>query len=147
MKVILRDDVPNLGKSGEIVEVKGGFGRNHLIPRNLAVEATRKNLAQLDHEKRLIEDLQKKRRSKAEKLAAELGQLSLTITCQVGEQDKLFGSVTARDISDQLRKEGYDLSRKQIIMEESLKQLGVYNIPVKIGEGIDTELKVWLVRG
>ncbi len=105
MKVILRDDVSNLGKSGEIVEVKGGYGRNYLIPRNLAVEATRKNISRLEHEKRLIEDLQKKRRSKAEKLAADLAELSVTIPCQVGEQDKLFGSVTARDIADHQRKE------------------------------------------
>ncbi|MFO8056846.1 MAG: 50S ribosomal protein L9 [bacterium] len=146
MKVILREDVPNLGNSGDIVEVKGGYGRNYLIPRKLAVEATRKNVAQLEHEKRLIDDVKKKRRSKAEKLAVDLSQLSLTIPCQVGEQDKLFGSITSRDISDQLRKEGYDIDRKQIVMEESLKQLGVFNIPVKIEEGVQTELKVWLVR-
>jgi len=146
MKVILREDVENLGKNGEIVEVKKGYGRNYLIPRKLAVEATRKNLKQLDHEKRLISDLQKKKLGRMENLAEELQAHSCTILCQVGEQDKLFGAVTARDVADALRREGFDIDRRQIVLEDPLKQLGVYTVPVKLGEGVEAKLKVWLVR-
>jgi len=146
MKVILKEDMDNLGKSGDVVEVKDGYGRNFLIPRNLAVRATNKNMNQLDHEKKVIGDLQKRRRSDAEKMAEELGNHSCTILCQVGEQDKLFGSVTSRDIADQLRRDGFDVNRRQVQLDEPLKQLGVFTVPVKVGEGIEAELKVWLVR-
>lgn len=146
MKVILRQDVENLGKGGQIVEVKPGYGRNFLIPRGLAAVATKKNVKQLEHEKRIIGDVQKKNRTKAEQLAETLGNLSLTIFCQVGDQDKLFGSVTTRDIADHLRREGHDIDRRQIVLDEPLKQLGVFTVPVKLGEGVEAALKVWLVR-
>ncbi len=145
MKVVLKEDVANLGKSGEVVEVKKGFGRNFLIPRNMAVEASRKNLRQLEHEKRLIGDEQKKRLSKAERLKEELEAHSPAIQCQVGEQDRLFGAVTARDIADQLRRDGFNVDRKQIQLEEPLKQLGIFNVPVKVGEGLQATIKLWLV--
>lgn len=146
MKVILREDLENLGKSGDVVEVKDGYGRNYLIPRRLAVEASRKNLKQMEHEKRVIEDLQRKKLSRAEKLVEALEAHSCTVLCQVGEQDKLFGSVTSRDIADQLRRDGFEVDRHQIILDEPLKQLGVYTVPVKLGEGTEAKLKVWLVR-
>ena len=146
MKVILREDIDKVGKSGQIVEVKDGFGRNYLIPRGLAAVATRKNVSQLEHEKRIIGDGQKKKLGAAELLADKLANLSLTIFCQVGEQDKLFGAVTSRDIADQLRREGYEIDRRQIVLEDPLKQLGVFTVPVKLGEGIEVALKVWLVR-
>jgi len=146
MKVILREDIEKVGKSGQIVEVKDGFGRNYLIPRGLAAVATRKNVSHLEHEKRIIGDVQKKKRGTAELLADKLANLSLTIFCQVGEQDKLFGAVTSRDIADQLRREGHEIDRRQIVLEEPLKQLGVFTVPVKLGEGIEVALKVWLVR-
>jgi large subunit ribosomal protein L9 len=146
MKVILREDIEKVGKSGQIVEVKDGFGRNYLIPRGLAAVATRKNVSHLEHEKRIIGDVQKKKRGTAELLADKLANLSLTIFCQVGEQDKLFGAVTSRDIADQLRREGYEIDRRQIVLEDPLKQLGVFTVPVKLGEGIEVALKVWLVR-
>jgi len=146
MKVILREDVATLGKSGEVVQVKDGYGRNYLIPRRLAVEATNKNLKQLEHEKRLITDVQKKKRGKAEKLAGALAQYSCTIACQVGDQDKLFGAVTGRDIADQMRRDGFEVDRHQIVLEEPLKQLGAYTVPLKLGEGVESGLKVWLVK-
>ena len=146
MKVILHQDVDNLGKGGQVVEVKPGFGRNYLIPRGLAAMATNKNLKQIEHEKRIIGDVQKKQRTQAEQLADTLGKISLTIFCQVGDQDKLFGAVTSRDIADQLRREGHDIDRRQIVLEEPLKQLGVFTVPVKLGEGVEAALKVWLVR-
>ncbi len=146
MKVILREDVNNLGRSGDVVVVKDGYGRNFLIPRKLAVEATNKNLSQLEHEKRVIEDLQRKKRSKAEHVAAELEKHSCTIAVQAGEQDKLFGSVTAKDIADQLRRDGFEVDRRQVRLEESLRTLGVYTVPVKLEEDITANVKVWLVN-
>jgi large subunit ribosomal protein L9 len=146
MKVILREDVPSLGKSGDVVTVKNGYGRNFLLPRRLAVEATNKNLKQLEHEKRLINDVRKKKRGKAEKMADALAQYSCTIACQVGEQDKLFGAVTARDIADQMRRDGFEIDRHQVVLEEPLKQLGAYTVPLKLGEGVEASIKVWLVK-
>ena len=146
MKVILCEDMESLGKSGEVVEVKDGYGRNFLIPRRLAKEASRKNLKQLGHEKRLIADVQKKKRTQLEALVEDLQAHSCTVLCQVGEQDRLFGAVTSRDIADSLRREGFSIDRRQIVLEEPLKQLGVYTVPVKLGEGIEAMLKVWLVR-
>jgi large subunit ribosomal protein L9 len=101
---------------------------------------------QLDHEKRLIADSQKRKRTRAEEFAEVLSKHSCTILCQVGEMDRIFGAVTARDIADQLRRDGFDVDRRQIVLEEPLKQLGVYTVPVKLGEGVETEFKVWLVR-
>ncbi len=146
MKVILREDVESLGKSGAVVTVKDGYGRNYLIPKALAVEATRKNMKQLDHEKRVIGDLQKKKRGNAEKLALALGDHSCTIPCQAGEEDKIFGSVGRRDIAEQLRRDGFNVDRRQLLLEEPLKRLGVYTVPVRLEEGVEAEIKVWLVR-
>ncbi len=146
MKLILREDVQNLGKSGDVVQVKDGYGRNFLIPRNLAFLATRKNLASLEHEKRVISDAQKKKQGEAEQVAKALSEHSCTITCSAGEQDKLFGAVKRRDIADQLRRDGFDVDRRQIVLDEPLKQLGVFTVPIKLGEGVETEIKVWLVR-
>ncbi len=146
MKVILKADMDNLGKVGEVVEVKNGYGRNFLIPRNLAAEATKKSIKQLDHEKRLIDDLQNRTRRDAEKLAEKLEAHSCTIPCKVGESDKLFGSVGPRDIADALRREGFDVSRRQIKMDEPLKSLGVYTVNVKLESGLEAKLKVWLVN-
>jgi large subunit ribosomal protein L9 len=145
MKLILREDVANLGHSGEVVEVKDGYGRNFLIPKKLAVAATRKNLGRLEHEKRVIGDAQKQKLTKAQKQSEELAAHSLTILCQVGEQDKLFGAVTNKDIAEALRRDGFNLDRRQIALEEPLKQLGVYTVAVKLGEGVEAKLKVWLV--
>jgi large subunit ribosomal protein L9 len=146
MKVILKTDVSPLGKSGELVEVKPGYGRNYLIPHNLAVEATRKNVNQLDHEKRLIALQQHHQLADAEKLLQRLESYSCTIPCKVGEEDRLFGSVTARDIAETLHKDGYPVDKRDVQLEEPLKNLGVYTVPVRVGPKIEAKLKVWLVK-
>jgi len=146
MKVILKTDVSSLGKSGELVEVKPGYGRNYLIPRNLAVEATRKNVNQLDHEKRLIALQQNRQLADAEKLLQQIESHSCTIPCKVGEEDRLFGSVTARDIAETLRKDGYAVDKRDVLLEEPLKNLGVYTVPVRVGPKVEAKLKVWLVK-
>lgn len=146
MKVILKTDVEKVGKSGQVVEVKPGFGRNYLLPRNLAVEASNKNVRQLEHEKRLIADHQNKLKSKADKMATDLENYSCTIPCKVGENDRLFGSVTAKDIAETLRKDGYPVDKKDVHLDEPLKNLGVYTVSVKVGPQHNANLKVWLVK-
>ncbi len=146
MKVILKTDVSPLGKSGELVEVKPGYGRNYLIPRNLAVEATRKNINQLGHEKRLIAVQQNRQVADAGKLISRLESYSCTVPCKVGEEDRLFGSVTARDIAETLRRDGYAVDKRDVLLEEPLKNLGVYTVPVRVGPNLEAKLKVWLVK-
>ena len=146
MKLILKTDVPSLGQSGEVVEVKPGYGRNYLIPRNLAVAATRKNVSQLEHEKRLIALQHRHQLADAEKLVQKLESYSCTIPCKVGEEDRLFGSVTARDIAETLRRDGYAVDKRDVLLEEPLKNLGVYTVPVRVGPKVEAKLKVWLVK-
>jgi large subunit ribosomal protein L9 len=146
MKVILKADVAPLGKSGEVIEVKPGYGRNYLIPRNLAVEATRKNVSQLEHEKRLIALQQDRRLAESEKLVQQLESYSCTIPCKVGEEDRLFGSVTARDLAETLRRDGFAVDKRNVLLEEPLKHLGVYTVPVRVGPNAEAKLKVWLVK-
>jgi large subunit ribosomal protein L9 len=146
VKIILKEDIDNLGAIGDIVNVKDGYGRNYLIPRGLAVEATRKDMAQLEHQKRLIQDQRNRRIRSAEKQAEDIEAVSLTIPCKVGEADKLFGSVTAREIAEAMREEGFNIDKSDIMLSEPLKNLGVYTVPVKIPPNITASIKVWLVR-
>jgi large subunit ribosomal protein L9 len=145
MKVILREDVPDLGSIGEVVKVKNGYARNYLIPKQLAVQANTKNLRQLEHQKKLIEAHKSRVRKDAHTLAEDIEKISCTIPMLVGEQDKLFGSVTAKDIEEALAQEGISLSRKRIILEEPIKSLGVYTVDVRLHTEVTAKLKVWVV--
>jgi large subunit ribosomal protein L9 len=145
MQVILREDVPNLGNSGEVITVRDGYGRNYLIPRGLAVLATPRNVRRLTHEKRVIEKRDEKRQKDAETIKAQIEALSLTITKHTGEEDKLFGSVTTREIAEGLKEEGFEIDRKVISLEQPIKALGVYTVPVRLRRDIIAELKVWVV--
>jgi len=145
MKIILREDVPDLGAIGDIVTVKDGYARNYLIPNQMAVQASTKNLHQLEHQKRLIESHKTRIRQEASTLAEQLEGVSCTIPMLVGEQDKLFGSVTAKDIEEALAQEGIKLSRKRIILDEPIKSLGVYTIDVRLHQEVTGKLKVWVV--
>ena len=145
MKVILREDIPDLGSIGELVTVKNGYARNYLLPRQMAVQANTKNIQQLDHQKRLIETHKARVRKDAASLAEQLESVSCTIPMLVGEQDKLFGSVTAKDIEEALEQEGIKISRKRIMLEEPIKNLGVYTIDVRLHTEVAAKLKVWVV--
>lgn len=145
MQVILREDVPNLGNSGEVITVKDGFGRNYLIPRGLAVLATPRNVRRLTHEKRVISKRDEKRLKDAETIKGQIEALSLTIAKHTGEEDKLFGSVTTREIAEGLKEEGFDIDRKVINLEQPIKALGVYTAHVRLRRDIIAELKVWVV--
>jgi large subunit ribosomal protein L9 len=146
MQVILREDVENLGNTGEMVTVKDGYARNYLIPRGLAVLATPRNVRRLDHEKRVIGQRDSKRQKDAQSLKERIEALSLTIAKHTGEEEKLFGSVTNRDIAEALKEEsGLDIDRKAIHLEQPIKSLGVYSVNVKLTRDVIATLKLWVV--
>ncbi len=145
MKVILREDVADLGGIGDVVIVKNGYARNYLIPKGLAAQANTKNIHELEHQKKLIQDHRAKQKKQAASFAENLESISCTIPMLVGEQDKLFGSVTAKDIEEALAQEGVKISRKQIVLEEPIKNLGVYTVGVRIHPEVTGKLKVWVV--
>ncbi len=145
MKVILHEDVPDLGRIGDLVAVKPGYARNYLIPQGLAVKASIKSMRQLEHQKRMVERHKQKVYLNANQLAEKLNKVSCTIPVLVGEQDKLFGSVTARDIEQALENEGVKISRRQIELDEPIKSVGVYTVEVRLHEDVRGKLKVWVV--
>ncbi|MCX8026970.1 MAG: 50S ribosomal protein L9 [Thermodesulfovibrionales bacterium] len=142
MQVILKEDVKNLGKAGEVVTVKDGYGRNFLLPRGLAIDATLKNIRQLEHQKRMILQRAKKLANDAQSLADRLSSVSVTIFAKAGEEDRLFGSVTSADISESLKQHGFEIDKKKIILEEPIKRLGEHTVKVKLHPEISVELKV-----
>ena len=145
MQVILRRDVEALGQAGQMVEVKRGYGANYLIPQGLAVLATARNKTRLEHEKREIEARLQREKAEAQKIAKRLTGLSVTLTRLVGEDDKIFGSVSSKDIADALQDEGVTVDRKQIELEGPLKTLGVYEVDVKLHRDVRAQIKVWVV--
>jgi large subunit ribosomal protein L9 len=146
VKVILREDVENLGRIGDVVEVAGGYGRNYLLPRGLAVKASMKNLQEQAHQKKLIQARMDRQKKDAEAVAGTLGSVSCTIARKTGEEEKLFGSVTSRDIEEALKEEGVSIDRKRILLEEPIKKLGVYTVPVKLHSEVTGSIKVWVVK-
>lgn len=145
MKVILRESVSNLGTAGEVVEVKPGYGRNYLIPKKKAVLATVGNVRQVEHEKRVALAHQAKLKAGATELAKRLAAVELTIARRVGEQDKLFGSVTAIDIAEQLEPLKLGVERRQIHLEEPIKTLGTFEVPVRLHHDVTQVIKVNVV--
>ena len=145
MKVILREDVDTLGKAGDIIKVADGYGRNFLIPRKLAVPADVRNLKALEHERRGIEARAKKTRKTAESLSGKLSSLTLTIPARAGEEGKLFGAITSRDIAGALAMSGVEIDRRLILLEEPIKQVGDYRVKVKAGGNLVPEVSVRVV--
>ncbi len=147
MRVILQQDVSNLGQVGDIVKVRDGYGRNFLVPRGLAVIADDRNVRRLGHQKRVAEAKAAKELAKAEAVAATLAANAVTIRRQSGEDGKLFGAVTNRDIAEAFAVDGFELDRRQIQLDEPIKSVGVFNIPVKLDRGVQTNIKVFVVDG
>jgi large subunit ribosomal protein L9 len=145
MQVILTQDVDNLGKAGELVSVRPGYGRNYLVPRGLAVSATVRNKNRLEHEKAVIERRVTKERATATELAAKINIMTLQFERMVGEDEKLFGSVTSRDIQEQLKRAGVDIDHRWIQLDQSVKALGKYEVPVRLAAGVLATLKFWVV--
>lgn len=142
MNVILKADVKNLGKAGEVISVKDGHARNFLIPKGFAVEANLKNVKSLEHEKKKIEEIAKKTKTSSENLSSKLSNLKLIIRAKAGEEEKLFGSITAMDISEALKKEGFEIDKKKIQLEEPIKRLGDYTVNIKIHQDILAKLNI-----
>lgn len=145
MQVILLADVSNLGVMGDLVEVKPGFARNYLIPHKKALLADPSNVRQIEHQRRIVAVHKSKLKELAQANAARLANTSVTIARKVGEQEKLYGSVTTLDIERALIEEGIQLDRRQIQLDEPIKALGVYHLPVKLDSELSAELKVWVV--
>jgi large subunit ribosomal protein L9 len=146
MEVILRQAVENLGKPGDVVKVTNGYARNFLLPRGIAFEATPGNLKRIAQEKDRLEAAENERKAAAQKLAEKLEQVSLTFSARVGEEGKLFGSVTTADIAQQLESQGFDIEKRQIDLHEPLKALGVFRVPVRLHAEVKPEIKVWVIK-
>ena len=145
MKIILREDVEKLGKAGEVVKVKDGYGRNYLIPRQLAVLANVRNMKALDHDRRTIETRAKKTRKTAEATAATLSAVALTLPAKAGEEGKLFGAITSRDIAEALGKAGVTVDRKAIQLADPIKQVGDYKVKIRVAADVLPEISVSVV--
>jgi large subunit ribosomal protein L9 len=146
MKIILKETIEKLGKAGEIVDVKPGFARNFLIPQGKADLATDSSLKAYDEQKKLIERKASKEKKAAQDLADKLSKVSVTSAVQVGEEEKIFGSVTNQNIADLLNAEGFDIDRRKIMLDDGLKALGVYDVSIKLHPEVDATIKVWVVR-
>jgi large subunit ribosomal protein L9 len=144
MNVILCDDVDNLGEMGQTVKVADGYARNYLIPRRLAVKADSASAKQIEHEMAIIKRREEKRRAEQSKLAKELEKLTVEIKVRAGEGDKIFGSVTAGHIAEKLAEMGHEVNRKNLVLAEPIKSLGIFKVTLKFPGGIEAEIKVWV---
>lgn len=146
MEIILREEVEGLGKAGELVKVREGYARNFLLPQKKAVQADPKNIKMIEHQKKAAEAREKKQKRACEEFAAKLAAVSVTIAREAGAEEKIFGSVTARDIADALKREGITVDKKQIVLAEPIKQIGVSDVTVKLHPEVNATVKVWIVK-
>lgn len=146
MKVILRKNFDQLGKVGDVVNVKDGYARNYLIPRQIAYQATAGNIRALEEEKKQIQKREAKELEEAQKLAAELEKVSVTIPVKVGEEDKIFGTVTNQMIVDALKEKGFEIDKRKVEITEQIKSLGIYTVAVKLHSNVTASVKTWVVR-
>ncbi|MBF0497261.1 MAG: 50S ribosomal protein L9 [Deltaproteobacteria bacterium] len=142
MKLILKEDVPQLGSRGTLVNVARGYARNFLVPQGLAIEASEKNVKLVESEKRIIWAREAKDKESAELVAAQIGAIVLKIYQKAGESEKLYGSVTSMDLAAKLAEKGVEVDRKKIILPEPIKALGTYEIPVKLHAQVQGKIKV-----
>ena len=149
LKVILRQDVDKLGEAGEVVSVKPGFARNYLVPRGFAFEATAANLRVLEEERAQAEQRSKRAYLEARRRASQLEGISLTFHAKAGEESKLFGSITTSDIGERLNQEqglDFEVDRRNIELDEPIKSLGVFSVPVRLHPDVKPEVKVWVIK-
>jgi len=145
MEVILKEDIPNLGKMGEVVRVRDGYARNYLLPRSLVLIADKKNLKAFEHQKRVIAEQRGRVLKQAQSLGEKLTSISLTMPVKTGEEGKLFGSVTNMDIEKALREKGFDVERRKIHLAEPIKTLGDFEVPVRLAVDVTAVVKVSVV--
>jgi large subunit ribosomal protein L9 len=146
MEVILKEDVPKLGARGDVVRVAEGFGRNYLLPRKLAIEASASNKKVIEQMKAAAVRRSAKEKSEAEELSKQFAGLAVTFQRRSGEHDQLFGSVTSGDIADALSKKGFDVDRRKVQLHEALKSLGEFTVPIKLHKEVTTHLKVMIEK-
>lgn len=147
MKVILQEDVANLGATGSVVDVADGYGRNFLLPRKLAVLADERNTRRLEHQRRIAAQRQAKVVAAARELAAKVSGTAVTIKRQVGAENKLFGSVTNQDVAEALAAQGIVIERKRIDLAEPIRTIGVFQVPVRVHKEVDATVKVYVIAG
>ena len=147
MKVILLNDVKNLGLAGDIVVVKPGYARNRLIPQGLALRASNKNIAVASERKKVANVKLERENIALQKLARKLSNVEITIEVNVGEEEKMFGSITNLDVQKELKSKGFDLDKNQIIIDEPIKALGIYHAKVKITKDITSDVKLYVIKG
>lgn len=146
MLVILKENIDKLGRIGDVVKVSDGYARNFLLPQRLVIEAEEHNIAQIEHYKKALEKKRLAAKASADELAQKLNAQQLTFTRKVGKNDKLFGSVTASDISDELAKVGFLVDKASVQMKEALKSLGVHSVSVRLQPDVTATVKVWIVK-
>ena len=147
MKVILRSDMDHLGKAGDLVNVKAGYARNFLIPQAIAMEATTKNVRVLEHQQRLIADRLRKERQEMDAFAHRINETSITIPMRVGEEGKLFGSVTNKDVAEALSREGILLDKRKIQLDDPIREVGEFSVPISLHHDLTAHLKLYVVKG
>ncbi len=146
MEIILRQAIENLGHPGDVVMVKNGYARNYLLPRGFAYEATPGNLKRISLERSRLEAAENTRRETAAELGKRLEEVQLTFSARVGEEGKLFGSVTSADIAEQLATQGFQIEKRLIDLHDPIKALGVYRVPVKLHADVKPEIRVWVIK-
>ena len=142
MEVVLREDIENLGRMGDVVRVKDGYARNYLLPRGLVVLADKKNLKAMEHEQRMIAQRRERLTREARSFGEKLSQVSLEFAAKVGEEGRLFGSVTNLDIEKALKAQGFEVDRRKIVLDAPIKTVGEYDVPVRLGPEVTPTVKV-----
>ncbi len=146
MKVILKENIESLGKVGDLIKVADGYARNYLIPKGMAVEASGKNVRMLEHEKLVVSRQAEKERKKAEAMIEKVAAVNCTIARKLGSQEKMFGSITAKDIAEALKGCGIEVDRKSVVLDEPIKALGDYPVKIKLHPGIAAEFQLHVVE-
>ena len=146
MQVILKEDSEKLGKMGEIVDVKRGYARNYLLPQDFALEATPKNMKQLEHSKRIVAAKIKKVQTESATMAEKMNAVTITLTHSAGEEDKLFGAVTTMEIADALKEQGIEIDKRKLVLDEPIKRLGEYKVGVKLPGGVAASITVTVAK-
>ncbi|MBN2601951.1 MAG: 50S ribosomal protein L9 [Candidatus Marinimicrobia bacterium] len=146
MRIILLQDFEGLGKAGEQIDVKDGYARNFLFPKGLALKADKNSIKRFQEMARLKDKKKDRALKQSRDLAEKLQAVSLTVPVQVGEEDRVFGAVTSIEIAQQLKEKGYEIDKRQILLEEPIKALGIFEIPIKLHSEITTSIKLWVIK-
>ena len=147
MKVILMSNVENLGEAGDVITVKPGYARNKLIPMGLALRASKRNIAVAIEKKRVFMAKVERENQAMEILAKKLSKVEITIEVKVGEEEKMFGSITNKDLHKELINKGFELDKNQISINEPIKALGIYHITVEVAKDITSDVKLYVIKG